>query len=155
IKRRYIGAYLTEDERFLVVTASIGTSGNELYIQDLKDPKGSLKPIVTGFDNDHYILDNVGTRLLIHTNLNAPNNRIVVTDFSNPAPETWKDLIPETESVMTARTAGGKIFTEYTVDVKSQIKQFTLDGKFEREVELPGIGSAGGFGGKHDDKEIY
>jgi prolyl oligopeptidase len=153
--RRYIGAYLTEDERFLVVTASTSTTGNELYIQDLKNPKGNLVPVVTNFDNNHYVMANEGTRLILHTNLNAPNNRIVATDFSKPTIENWKDVVPETENVMTAGTAGNKIFTKYMVDVKTQVKQFDINGKFEREVELPGIGSTGNLGGKAEDKEIY
>jgi prolyl oligopeptidase len=153
--RRYIGGYLTEDERYLVVTAAVNTSGNELYIQDLKDPNGTLLPIVDNFDSEQYILANEGAKLIIHTNLNAPNNRIIETDFSNPTPDSWKDLIPETEHVMNAGTAGNKIFAEYMVDVKSQVKQFNFNGKLEREIELPGIGSAGGFKGKQEDKEIY
>jgi prolyl oligopeptidase len=153
--RRYVSGSLTEDERFLVVSASESTTGNELYIQDLNDPKGKLITIVNNFDNDHYVLDNQGTRLLIHTNLHAPNNKIVVTDFSNPTPDTWKDLIPETKDVMTAGTAGGKIFTDYMVDVKTMVKQYDMQGKVEREIELPGIGTANGFGGKRDEKEIY
>lgn len=153
--RRYIGAYLTEDERFLVVTASTSTTGNELYVQDLQDPKGGLVPVVSNFDNDHYVLTNEGTRLLIHTNLNAPNNRIVVADFSNPSPEQWKDLISETENVMNAGTAGNKIFASYMVDVKTQIRQFDFKGRLEREIGLPGIGTATGFKGKPEDREIY
>jgi prolyl oligopeptidase len=153
--RRYIGAYLTDDERFLVVTASTSTTGNELYIQDLKNPKGKLVALVDNFDNNHFVMANEGTRLLIHTNLNAPNNRIVVTDFAKPTPDTWKDLVPETTSVMNAGSAGNKIFANYMVDVKTQIKQFDLNGKLEREITLPGIGTANGFGGKPEDKEVY
>jgi prolyl oligopeptidase len=153
--RRYIGAYLTEDERFLVVTAATSTTGNELYVQDLKDAKGKLIPVVDNFENEHYVLTNVGTKLYIHTNLNAPNNKIVVADLSAPQPANWKDLIAETNDVMNASTAGKKIFTNYMVDVKTQVKQFDLNGKLEREIELPGIGTASGFGGKEDEKEIY
>lgn len=153
--RRYIGAYLTEDERFLVITASTSTTGNELYVQDLKDPKGKLVQVVNNFDNDHYVLANVGSKLYIHTNLNAPNNRVVVADFSKPTPDSWKDVIPETENVMESGTAGAKIFASYMVDVKTQVKQFDMNGKLERDIELPGIGSASGFGGKEDEKEIY
>jgi prolyl oligopeptidase len=153
--RRYVGAYLTEDERFLIVTAATSTTGNELYVQDLSNPKGKLIPVVKNFDNDHFVLANEGTRLIIHTNLNAPNARLVETDFTNPAPENWKDLIPETANVMSASTAGGYIFADYTVDVKTQIKQYDMKGKLVREVELPGIGSAGGFGGLVTDKTLY
>lgn len=153
--RRYIGGYLTEDERFLIITASTSTTGNELYIQDLKDPKGKIVNVVNNFEKDHYVLANEGTRLLIHTNLNAPNNRLVEVDFSNPAPENWKDLIPETESVLNTSTGGGKIFANYLVDVKTVVKQYDMKGKLEHNVELPGIGTAGGFGGKMEEKFDY
>lgn len=153
--RRYIGAYLTDDERFLVVSAATSTTGNELYVQDLKDAKGGLVTVVGNFDNDHEVLTNEGTRLLIHTNLNAPNNRIVVADFSNPTPEHWKDLIPETENVMKADAAGNRIFVNYMVDVKTQVKQFDFKGNLEHDIELPGIGTATGFKGKPEDKEVY
>ncbi|MCU0418512.1 MAG: prolyl oligopeptidase family serine peptidase [Cyclobacteriaceae bacterium] len=153
--RRYVGSYLTEDERFLVVTAATSTTGNELYIQDLTDPKGKLVPVVKNFDNDHFVLANEGSRLIIHTNLNAPNARLVEADLAKPTPEHWKDLIPETKDPMTASTAGGFIFTDYTVDVKTQIKQYDMNGRLVREVALPGIGSAGGFGGKREDKTLY
>ncbi len=153
--RRYIGAYLTEDERFLVITASTSTTGNELYMQDLKDPKGKIVTVVDNFDKDHYVVDNEGSRLIIQTNLNAPNNRLVEVDFANPGSDNWKDLIPETESVLSASTGGGKIFAEYLVDVKTVVKQYDLRGKLEREIELPGIGTAGGFGGKADEKFDY
>jgi prolyl oligopeptidase len=95
--RRYAGAGLTEDERFLIITASQSTTGNELYVQDLKDPKGKLVQVVSNFDNNHNVIDNDGKRLIIQTNLNAPNDRIVSVDFSKPTPENWKDLVPETD----------------------------------------------------------
>lgn len=153
--RRYVGGYVTEDERFLVVTAATSTTGNELYVQDLHDEGGGLVNIVNNFDNDHHVVANVGTKLLIHTNLNAPNNRIVEVDFKNAAPENWKDLIPETSHVMVASTAGKKIFAHYMVDVKSQVKQFSLNGQLEREIALPDMGKAEGFEGKEDEQEIY
>ena len=87
--RRYVGAGLTEDERFLVVSAATSTTGNELYVQDLKDPKGKLVTVVANFDNDHNLVDNDGTRLIIQTNLNAPNNKIIEVDFAKPGIENW------------------------------------------------------------------
>jgi prolyl oligopeptidase len=152
---RYIGGYLTEDERFLIVSASNTGSGNKLYIQDLKDPKGKLVAIVDNFDSQQGILTNDGSRLLIETNLNAPNNRLVSVDFSKPTVENWKDVIPETENVLSTSSGGGYLFADYTVDVKTAVKQYDMNGKFIRDVELPGIGSAGGFGAKRDDTELY
>jgi prolyl oligopeptidase len=153
--RRYIGAYLTEDEQFLVVTAATSTTGNELYVQDLKDPSGKLVNIVNNFDNDHYVLANDGQRLLIHTNLNAPNSRLVEAHFSNPVPKYWKEIIPETENVLNTSTGGGKIFAHYMVDVKTKVFQYNMGGTLEREVILPGIGTSNGFRSKQHEKEVY
>ncbi|GHM99751.1 prolyl endopeptidase [Cytophagales bacterium WSM2-2] len=153
--RRYVSGYLTEDERFLVVSAANSTTGNELYIQDLKNPAAKLVTVVNNFDNNHNILANDGDRLLIETNLKAPNTKVVEVDFKKPTPENWKEIIPETENVLNAGTGGNKIFANYLVDVKTQVKQYDLKGKLEREIELPGIGSANGFGGKAGDKDLY
>lgn len=152
---RYVGGYLTEDERFLIISASNTGSGNKLYVQDLNDPAGKLIAIVDNFNSQQGILTNDGSRLLIETNLNAPNNRLVAVDFSSPAVENWKDVIPETENVLSTSAGGGYLFADYTVDVKTEVKQYDLNGKFIRNVELPGIGSAGGFGSRRDDKVLY
>lgn len=154
--QRRAGAYLTEDERYLVLTTSISTTGNELYVQDLADPKGKLLPAVTNFENNHSVIDNDGPRLIIRTNLNAPNGRIVETSAANPAPENWKDIIQEArEPIQSVSTAGRKLFISYLKDAKSQIKQYDNKGKLEREVALPAIGTAGGFGGWWTDTDVY
>jgi prolyl oligopeptidase len=153
--RRYIGGYLTEDERFLIVSASVSTTGNELYVQDLSKPNAKLIPMVNNFDNNHGVITNDGTKLIIETNLNAPNSKVMWTDVSNPSVENWKDLIPETENVLNTSVGGKKIFASYMVDVKTQVKQYDLNGKFERDIELPGIGTAGGFGGKESEQDVY
>lgn len=154
-KRRFVGGYLTEDEHFLIITTAEGTTGNELFVQDLTMPNSKILPIKTGFDSDQYVIDNDGSKLIIETNLNAPNSKVVWVEAASPYYENWKDLIPETENALRTSGGGGKIFAQYLVDVKTQIKQYNLNGKFEREIELPGIGTAGGFWGWRDDKELY
>lgn len=153
--RRYVGAYLTEDERFLVVTAANTTSGNELYIKDFSKPGSDFVAVVNNMEKNHSILDNDGERLLIYTELDAPNGRVVETTSAKPTPDTWKNLIPETEQVLSPSLGGGKIFANYLKDATSLVKQYDRSGKLEHEIELPGVGSAGGFGGKKDDKELY
>lgn len=154
--QRRASGYLTEDERFLIVVASISTHGNELYVLDLNDPKGRLKPIVTNFDSDNYPLDNDGSTLITQTNFKAPNGRVVAIDFSNPAPENWKDVIPETENALeSVSTSGRMIFVNYLKDASTFVQQYDYHGKLVRNIELPGIGSAGGFGGRIDDKTTY
>jgi len=155
LKRRYIGAYLTEDQRFLVITAANATTGNELYIQDLSKPGSAITTVVDNFDNEHHVLDNVGSKLYIYTNLYAPNFKIVTVDASNIKPANWKDLIPTTQNVLTASTGGGKIFAEYLKDATSVVEQYDMDGKLERTIALPSIGTAAGFGTKKEEKETY
>jgi len=153
--RRYIGGYLTEDEKYLIISASVSTSGNELYIKDLSSANSPIVNIVDNFDSESGILDNIGSKLFIETNLNAPNNRVVTVDVSNPTPENWIDLIPETKNVLSASSGGGSIFASYMVDVKSEIIQYDFDGKEIRKVELPTSGTASGFGAKIDDEYLY
>jgi prolyl oligopeptidase len=154
-KRRYIGAYLTEDERFLVISAAESTSGNELYIQDLSKPGSIIIPVAKGFDYDLNVVDNQEDRLLISTNFKAPNNRLVEVNASAPKSENWKDVIPETKDVLTVSTAGGYLFASYMVDVKSQVMQYDYTGKKIREIELPSIGTSYGFSAESDDKSLY
>lgn len=154
--RRYIGASVTEDERFLVVTAATSTTGNELYVQDLTVPGSKLVPLVTNFENDHNVVDNDGSKLIIETNLNAPNRKIVIAEFPKATPENWKDFVPETENtIQSVNTGGKKVLVNYLKDAATMIRQFDYNGKLEREVKLPEIGTAGGFGGKRHEKEFY
>ncbi|HTN19370.1 MAG TPA: prolyl oligopeptidase family serine peptidase [Pelobium sp.] len=154
-KRRYIGAYVTEDQRYLVITAANATTGNELYIKDLTQPNSGIIKAVGGFDTEQYVITSVGDKLYIYTNDKAPNYRLVEVDAKNPTKANWKDVIPETENVMQASTAGGKLFASYLKDATSLVLQFDMDGKKEREIALPGIGTASGFSGKKSEKKVY
>ena len=153
-KRRYVGGYVTEDENYLIISGATSTSGNELYYKDLSK-NGPIINIVNNFDNDNNVLDNVGTKFYVETNYNAPNKRIVTFDLAKPGQENWVDFILETENVLSPSSGGGFIFAEYMKDAVSQIKQYDYNGKLVREVELPGIGSAGGFGGKKEETTLY
>ncbi|MGO3182816.1 MAG: prolyl oligopeptidase family serine peptidase [Aequorivita sp.] len=154
-KHRYIGASVTEDNNYLIIRASTSTSGNKLFIKDLTKPDAKFITILDNTDTDTYIIENVGSKLYIVTNLDAPNKRIVTVDAKNPTPENWKDLIPETENVLSPGTGGGNIFANYMVDAVSKVLQYDYDGKLIREIKLPGVGSAAGFGTKKDEKELY
>lgn len=154
-KRRYVGGGVTEDERYLIISAANSTTGNELYIKDLSKTDSKLVSIVTNFESNNSIIDNVGSKLYIVTNLNAPNQKIVTTDVANPTPENWKELIPETDFVLAPSVGGGYLFANYMKDAISQVKQYDYDGKLVREIKLPGIGTAGGFSGKKTAKELY
>jgi prolyl oligopeptidase len=154
-KHRYVGASVTEDDHYLLISASVSTSGNKLFIKDLTKPGGPMKTILNHTDSDTYVLDNDDSKLFLVTNLDAPNQKIVTVDASDPAPANWTDLIPEREYVLSPRTGSGYIFASYMVDAISEVKQYDYDGKLVREVDLPGVGSIRGFGGKADAETIY
>ncbi len=154
-KRRYVGGYVTEDERYLIVTAANSTSGNELYFTDLKKGNGKLIPITDNFDSDSYVVESDADNLYISTNYKAPNKRVVKVSVKDPSVKNWKDFIPETENVLNISTGSGYFFANYMKDAISQVLQYDKNGKMIREIKLPGIGTAGGFGGRKIDKDLY
>jgi prolyl oligopeptidase len=154
-KRRYVGGYVTEDDHFLVISAANSTYGNELYIKDLKTANSPIVTIVDNFNSDNSIIENEGTKLFIETDLNAPNKRVVFVDANNPKPENWKDFIKETENVLAPSTGAGYFFANYTKDAVSLVLQYDYSGKLVREIKLPAVGTAGGFGGKKEEKILY
>jgi prolyl oligopeptidase len=154
-KHRYVGGYVSEDEKYLFISAAVSTSGNKLFLLDLTDPNAKLVTILDDTDSDTSVIDNEGSKLFLVTNRNAPNKKVVLADASNPTPEQWTDLIPETENVLTVGTGGGYFFAEYMVDAISKVFQYDYQGNLIREVNLPGVGSASGFGGKKEEKEFY
>ena len=154
-KHRYIYGGVTEDNHYLVITPRVSTSGNKLYIKDLTVENAPLVEILGHTNSDSNIIENVGSKLYIMTNLDAPNQKIVTVDASSPSPENWVDFIPETKNVLSPSTGGGYFFANYMVDAVSKVLQYNYDGKLIREVELPGVGSVGGFSAKKDDKELY
>nr|WP_051931033.1 prolyl oligopeptidase family serine peptidase [Gillisia sp. Hel_I_29] len=154
-KHRYVGGSVSEDNNYLYISARNSTSGGKLFMMDLTKDNPELITILDNEETDSYVMENDGSKLFIFTNKDAPNGRIVTADASNPTPENWKDFIPETKNVLTPSTGGGYFFANYMVDAVSKVKQFDYDGKLVREIELPGIGSAGGFGAKKEEKVLY
>ncbi|HAY3564278.1 TPA: S9 family peptidase [Elizabethkingia meningoseptica] len=152
--RRYIGAYVTDDQRYLVVSAANATNGNELYIKDLKN-KTDFIPIITGFDSNVNVADTDGDTLYLFTDKDAPNKRLVKTTIQNPKAETWKDVIAETSEPLEINTGGGYFFATYMKDAIDQVKQYDKNGKLVRAIKLPGSGNASGFGGEKTEKDLY
>ena len=124
-------------------------------MKDLSKPKSAFVAILNHTDSDTYVMENEGSKLYLETNLNAPNKKIVTVDASNPSPENWVDIIPETEHVLSPSSGGGYFFAEYMVDAVSKVKQYNYEGEIIYDVELPGIGSVGRFRGKKEDSVLY
>ncbi|WP_158769306.1 prolyl oligopeptidase family protein [Paraglaciecola sp. L1A13] len=154
-KNRYVSGEVTEDNRYLLISAAVSTSGNKLYLKDLSQPDSQLITILDNNDSDTHLLDNEGSTLLFVTNLDAPNKRVVSVDASQPQPENWQDFIAQTDNVLDVSTGGGDIFASYMVDAISNVKQLDKNGKLIREVSLPGVGTASGFDGKKDQQVLY
>jgi prolyl oligopeptidase len=152
----YFGAGVTEDERFLVVYASAGTSGNALFYQDLKATGSKIEPLIKGYENNHSVVDNIGDKLLVNTDLGAENKQVVLVDPKNADPKNWQKVIPESKLALEGVGAGGGfLWASYLKDASTNIIQFDLTGKKIGEVKLPAIGTVDGFGGYKEDKEFF
>ncbi len=150
----------SDDERFGFLTISErgkGKKGNALFYRDLSQPGNAFTPIVAEIGDDSYaVVDNVGDKFLISTDHKAPNGRIFLFDPKNPAEKNWKDVIREKPQPLDlANTVGGKLFVTYLKDVANRAYVYSLDGKLENEVKLPGLGTVGGFNGRSDDKFTF
>ncbi|RPI99884.1 MAG: S9 family peptidase, partial [Candidatus Aminicenantes bacterium] len=153
---RYVSAGTTEDEKWLFLILSEGTSGSEVWVRDLAKKNAPLVLLVKGFAYDSYPVEVVDGKMLVYTNEDAPNFRVVLVDPNDPAKEKWATVIPEKAEVLSgAGTAGGFMFCNYLKDANTKIYQHKLDGTLVREIELPALGTAGGFGGKRDEKTLF
>ncbi len=155
--QRFHTLQTTEDERFAILTISErgqGKDGNALFFLDLSQGERVFRPIVAEVTNNRFhVIDNIGSDFLIMTNQDAPNGRVLLYETDQTA---WKEAIPETSDTLSAvSTQGGKLFVTYTRDVTSHPYVFSLDGKMENAIDLPGPGAAGGFGGHRDDTHAF
>jgi len=156
-KHRYIGAKVSENGRYLFISASKTTSGNISFLKDLSlNLKTSpLIKVDENYKTDSYLLHSNGERLYIVTNSNAPNQRIIVVNARKPQEKYWKDFIPEGKYVLSPTTGGGYFFARYIADVITKVIQYDMDGVNMGEIELPGLGTASGWSGKKDQEVLY
>ncbi|MBT8069768.1 MAG: prolyl oligopeptidase family serine peptidase [Gammaproteobacteria bacterium] len=147
---------ISDDGRFLVIYSQTGSGGNQMAFLDLTLKDAEAIFVTENFENEFGFVGNVGDKLIFRTNLDAPRGRLVAVDSNNPARDNWQELVPETEAVLRgASMVGNSLIAVYLKDAYSQVQQFALDGTAIRKVELPGIGSVSGFGGKADANESF
>ncbi|MDA9588400.1 prolyl oligopeptidase family serine peptidase [Flavobacteriaceae bacterium] len=154
-KHRYVGASVTEDGKYLFIPASKTTSGNVSFLKDLSKENSPLLLVDQDYSTDSYLLDSMGEQLFIVTNSNAPNQKVVQVNANRPQEKNWKDFIPETDHVLSPSSGGGYFFARYIVDVITKVVQYNAQGENLGEVELPGLGTAGGWNGKKEDDTLY
>jgi len=153
----YIGSGVTDDGRYLVVTANHGTRvENTLLVQDLSAADGKLLEVIPRDTAVHQVIGNVGDTFYMLTDEDAPHYRVVAVDLKNPAPAQWRTIIPEgKDAIDSANVVGGQIVAAYLQDAHSAVRRFGLDGKPLGEVRLPGLGTAAGFHGRIGDRDTW
>ncbi len=150
----------SDDERFAFLTISDrgkGKKGNALFYRDISASGTTFKPLIADIGDDSFgVIDNVGDKFVVWTDRKAPNGRVFLFDPANPDEKNWKDIIPEKpEPLDIVNTVGGKLFVTYLKDVAARAYVYSLDGKLENEIMLPGLGTVGGFAGRNDDKVTF
>lgn len=154
-KYRYVYSSVSDDNKFLFITASNLTDGNKLFMIDLVKNPNRIQVISDDETTDNNIVETDGDTFYIFTNFNAPNKRLVKTTVKKLNRKYWKDVIPESENVFSVSSGSGYFFAKYLVDAISKVYQYDYDGNLVREIELPGIGSSSGFYGEKEQKELY
>ncbi len=153
---RYFYADVTHDGEYLVIASSEGTSGNELYCQLLSQPNSKITPLTKGFENNYQVIDHYNGRLLMLTDKDASNYRLTSINPAEPDTANWVDVIPESVELLEGvSTGGGKLFAFYLKDASTKILQLDYQGKIEKEIALPAIGSASGLSGERDEKTLF
>jgi prolyl oligopeptidase len=153
--RRYISGDVTENGKWLVIYAANSTYGSEIFVQDLTKPDAPINSLTGDMNNASGIIAADDQYFYIQTDKGAPKGKIVTAPLADPKPANWKTLIAEQPEVLGAGTGGGNIFCVYLKDAITKVLQYDMTGKKIRDVQLPGLGSAYGFGAKEMDKELY
>jgi len=151
------GTDATEDGRYLVVTVWVGTDDRyRVMYKDLHNPGAEMIDLIDNFEFDYTFIGSEGSVFFFITSNDAPKKRLIAIDVTKPEPAQWRELIPEQEEPLRGVSLVGHSFiAQYLKDARSQITVHDMTGKKLRDVEFPGIGSAGGFGGKREDTETF
>ena len=154
-KYRYVSSSVSEDNKYLFITASNLTDGNKLFAMNLTKDSNKIEVVSDDETTDDYVIETDGNTFYILTNSNAPNKKLVRTKYNRLNQKYWIDVIPETENVLNISVGGGYFFAEYYLDAISDLSQYDYNGKLIRKLDLPGLGSFNGLWGKKEQKELY
>jgi prolyl oligopeptidase len=157
-----VGGSVTEDGRYLLVTTHKGAdNNNQLFVADLGDPlrpdvRARIRPLVESQDAEFAPIGNDGTRLYLRSDKDAPRRHVIAIDLEDPQPSAWKVVVPErAEVIESVALVGGRIVTQYLVDVQSRLRVFGLDGVEQPEIVLPALGTVSGMAGRCDEPGVW
>jgi prolyl oligopeptidase len=156
-KEMLFGGDVTDDGHYLIIHVSQGTSPkNRLYYKDITQPDSPVVKLLDDFDAQYLFVDNDGPVFWFHTDLDASRGRIIAIDTRHPERANWKTVVPQgPDKLEFANTVNNSFLLGYLKDARTEVRVYDLNGTFLRNVDLPGIGTAGGFGGKRTDKETF
>jgi prolyl oligopeptidase len=148
---------VTDDGHYLIITVWQGTSPkNRLYYKDLTQPDSPVVKLLDDFDAQYAFIDNDGPVFWFQTDLDAPRGRLIAIDTRHPERTNWKTVVPQgADKLEFSSVVNNSFFLGYLKDARTEVRVHDLNGAFLRNVDLPGIGTAGGFGGKRKDKETF
>jgi prolyl oligopeptidase len=151
------GTHVTEDGRYLIISTWKGTDDrNRVTYKDLTEPLGMPLDLIDHFDNEYTFLGSNGSTLYFRTDLEATRRRIIAIDLRRPEPENWRQIVAESpDTLQWSRFVGNMFLLGYLHDAKTAVRLYAEDGRFVREVSLPGIGTASGFWGQRPDTETF
>lgn len=151
---RYFGSSVSRDGKYLFISGSEGTSGNDLRVKNLSVPNSQFQILCKGFEYNYNLVDVINDQAYILTDDKSPNYKLISIDLKNT--KNQKTILAEAKDLLqSASTCGGKLFANYLKNVSTEIKQYSLNGTLEKTIQLPGIGSAGGFYGEPEDKICF
>lgn len=148
---------VTEDGRYLIISVWQGTDPkSQVFYKDLAKPDSDVVELIAGFDAEYGFVGNADGKFWLVTDLNAPKRRLISVDIGNPGRDQWQEVIAESTNVLQGISHIGQRFVaQYLEDAKTVAKVFPLEGGAGQIIDLPGIGTAGGFGGREDDPETF
>ena len=150
-------ADVTEDGRYLIISVSKGTDPKNLvFYQDLEDENATIKELVSDFIGNFSFVEYEGSLFWFRTDYNAPKGRLIGIDINQPEPENWQEIIPENEKTLEGISVlNHQFILDYLQDARSKLQIHHLNGDYIKDIELPAIGSVGGFNGKREDTETF
>lgn len=154
---RNFSAQVTHDENYLVIYGSESTSGQSMMIKDLSSSQNKFIPIVTNFENEYAVIENIGNQFYVFTNYKAPRYRLVKVSLNNPSQDNWEDVLSEQKDLLEGVSfSGNKIISNYLKNVSSKLYVHNIAGKVEKEISLPGICKVNSvFSSRDDDFALY